>query len=595
MALRKTKIVCTMGPTTENVDTIKELLRAGMNVARLNFSHGDHPTKIEMMNMVRQASKESGIPVALLLDTKGPEIRTGVIKDGGKINLVKGHKIILSSDEVEGTLEKISISYKTLPQEVSAGKHIYIADGIIDLEVESVKGNDIHCVVRNGGEIGSRKNVNVVGVKTSLPAVTEKDVEDIKLGIKQEVDFIAASFIRKPADVLEIKKLLDEYNSKIKIIAKIEDEEGLENIDDIIRVADGVMVARGDLGVQLKLEDIPLAQKRIIRKCNQANKPVITATQMLDSMISNPKPTRAEATDVANAIFDGTDAVMLSGETASGKYPVQAVETMNKIALAVESSKDYKTHTAEYYQLHKSDTRNTQAAVSKAAYTVATDINATAILAPTKGGNTARLISKFRPHQTIVAVTTSESVRRQLLLSWGIYPITTKLVNDSDAMINNAIKKALDKNLISNFDNIVILAGVPLNSPMSLNMVKVHQVCTVLNNGKKGFGEICTGRIIKANNYEEAKIKLAASENPILLTRLLDESYADVIKNVKGIILEESSGISWEKLKELNPELVFVADVPEAMKQFEDNLIVSLDGKERKIYEGIVNTKRLEK
>ncbi|HQB62681.1 MAG TPA: pyruvate kinase, partial [Spirochaetota bacterium] len=323
MRLRKTKIICTMGPSTNDIEVIKQLLSAGMNIARLNFSHSNHEYHKSMIEKIRKASSETRIPVAILLDTKGPEIRTGNIKDGKTITLIRDKKIVLTTDEVEGTENLLSVSYKKLPEEVGPGKHIYIADGLVDLEVEKVVGNEIHCVVRNGSEIGSRKNVNVIGVKTSLPAITDQDEKDIIFGIGQKVDYIAASFMRKPSDVKEIRNILDRFNSPIHIISKIENEEGVENIDEIIRVSDGIMIARGDLGVQLKSEEIPIVQKRIILKCNKANKPVITATQMLDSMQNNLRPTRAEVSDVSNAVIDHTDAVMLSNETAVGKYPVE--------------------------------------------------------------------------------------------------------------------------------------------------------------------------------------------------------------------------------------------------------------------------------
>lgn len=589
MIIKKTKIVCTMGPTTREVAIVRQLLESGMNVARFNFSHGTHEYHKKTLEIVRQASKETGIPVALLLDTKGPEIRTGHIKDGLTIRLIKDDAITLTTEEVEGTKELLSISYKNLPYEVSGGKHIYIADGIIDLEVESVEGCLIHCRVRNGGEIGSRKNVNVIGVKTSLPAVTDKDKKDIVFGIENDFDFIAASFIRKPDDVLEIKRILDDRKSNIKIISKIEDEEGLENIDEIIRVSSGIMVARGDLGVQLPTEQIPLAQKRIITKCNKQNKPVITATQMLDSMIHNPRPTRAELTDVANAIFDGTDAVMLSGETANGKYPVKTVQTMQSICLTVEQSEDYKKKSKSYLNFHElsNDIPN---AITKAAYLVATDIRAAAIIAPTRSGNTARNISKYRPTQRIIAVTTSEQVQRQLLLYWGVFPIISELVNDSDKMLNNALKEALDRQLVKNSERVVMLAGVPIHSPIMLNLIKVHVVCTVLGKGEKGFGKITTGSIVKAGDLAEAVMNIKGEGDEILLTKTLDPSFKPVIQKVKGIILEGFSTISFEEIKALNPELVLISQVPNAMNDFEDNFIVSVDGKEKVIYEGVVES-----
>ena len=378
--MRKTKIICTMGPAVRNLETMKQLLYNGMNIARFNFSHGDHEYHKESMDMLREAGRQTSIPVALLLDTKGPEIRTGRIKDDKTILLKRDNRIILTTDKVEGTEDLLSISYSKLPSEISPGKHIFIADGLVDLEVDKVSGQEIHCIIRSGAEIGSRKNVNVVGVRTSLPAITEKDVQDIMFGIENHVDFIAASFIRKPADIKEIRGIIDICDVNIDIIAKIEDQEGLDNIDEIIRVSNGVMVARGDLGVQLRPEEIPLVQKRIILKCNEQNKPVIVATQMLDSMIDNPTPTRAEVTDVANAIMDGTDAIMLSGETASGKYPVKTVAMMHKIALQIERSTEYKTRQKAYIDLPTE--HNMADTIARSAYYTARDIDADAILTP---------------------------------------------------------------------------------------------------------------------------------------------------------------------------------------------------------------------
>lgn len=476
MTLKKTKIVCTIGPSSEDPAVIADMLRAGMNVARFNFSHGDHTEKKHQMDVVKEAVKISGIPCAFLLDTKGPEIRTGLLKDGKKIMLETGKKIVLTTDTVDGTPDKISISYEKLPKEAKKGTLIYIADGVLSLEVEEVKGNDIYCVIRAGGELGQKKNVNVVGIKTSLPAMAEKDKDDLIMGVENGIDFVAASFIRKPSDVVEIRKHLEAHGGKdVKIISKIEDEEGLENIEEIIKVSDGIMVARGDLGVQIKIEDIPLAQKMIIEKCNAAGKVVITATQMLDSMINNPRPTRAEANDVANAIFDGTDAVMLSGETAQGKYPVVTVDTMARIARTVESSKEYIEYSKKYFEFQKV-TNEIADAVAKAGYVVATDINAKAIVTPTMSGKTSRLISKFRPIQPIVAATVNDRVMRQLLLVWGVYPILTKEVDDSDQMINNSLRKVEEMKFADKSDNVVVLAGVPVKSHMMLNMVKVYTV-----------------------------------------------------------------------------------------------------------------------
>ena len=591
MRLRKTKIICTMGPATNDVEIIKKLLINGMNIARLNFSHGDHEYHKSMIEKVREASRQTKIPIAILLDTKGPEIRTGQIKDGKTINLVRDKKIILTTDEVEGTEELLSISYQKLPEEVSIGKHIYIADGLIDLEVEKIEGKKMFCVIRNGGEIGSKKNVNVIGVKTSLPAITDKDEKDIVFGIGQKIDYIAASFIRKPTDVIQIRDILDRYSSNIHIISKIEDEEGLENIDEIIRVSHGIMIARGDLGVQLKSEDIPIVQKRLILKCNKANKPVITATQMLDSMIHNPKPTRAESTDVANAIFDGTDAIMLSGETASGKYPIDAVKIMNDIALSVEQSPEYLLKCKNYFGFYDDSKESVAEAISKAAFVVATDIKATAIITPTLHGTTPKLISKYRPTQNIIAATILEETQRKLLLFWGIHPIITELVSDSDIMLNNALRSALEYNYVANFDKVVFVAGIPINSPIMLNMIKVHQIANILGNGKRGFGKIVSGKIVKCEDISDAVLNIKGTGDEILLTKYVDENFTPLFKNIKGIILEGYSAIPWEDIQMVNPDIGFVSGVVNAMKNFENNIIVSINGEERLIYEGVIKTK----
>lgn len=585
--LRKTKIVCTMGPATDSPETMKELLIAGMNIARFNFSHGSHEEHRARIEMLREASAQTGIPVALLLDTKGPEIRTGTIAGGGTITWQRGDTVILTTDIIEGDKHLLSVSYQNLPFEVFVGGHIFIADGLIDLEITDIRDNRIHCDVRNGGTIGSRKNVNVPGVKTSLPAVTEKDEADIKFGVAMNMDFIAASFIRKATDVQTIQALLDSAKSSIRIVAKIEDEEGLENIRDIARLSSGVMVARGDLGVQLETEQIPLAQKRIIRECNLQNRPVITATQMLDSMINNPKPTRAELTDVANAIFDGTDAVMLSGETANGKYPVESVQTLHRIAMEVEHSTEYIERSKQYFSLHAGSS-DIGEAVTKAAYLVATDIHAGAIVTPTLRGNSPRLLSKFRPTQPIIAVTTSDTVHRQLLLHWGIYPLLTEHVNDSELMIQNALSLALKNRYIKRNDKVVTAAGIPLNSPIMMNTIKVHFLGSILNRGQRGFGPICSGSIVKARSFEEAKQRLKLNGREILVVPVLTAEYEPLLRMVRGLVIEQKSQIPLDHLRTVNPSLVCITEVRDAYRQFEDNQSVSLDGDEKIVYEGFL-------
>lgn len=585
--LRKTSIVATLGPACNDIETMKELLKAGINVARFNFSHGDHEEHAGRIRRIRQASNETGIPVALMMDTKGPEIRTGKVEGDGEISLSADQEIVLTSEEIEGNSRRISISYKQLPQEVGPGTHIFIADGVIDLEVQEVRGNEIYCIVRNGGTFGSKKNVNVPGIKVSLPSITDKDRDDILFAIRHELDFIAASFIRRPKDVEQIRDILKEHNSPIHIISKIENQEGLDNIDEIIRVSNGIMIARGDLGVQLSIEQIPLAQKRIISKCLLQNIPVITATQMLDSMIRNPNPTRAELTDVANAIFDGADAVMLSGETANGKYPVEAVQTMDRIAVAVEASEEYLTRNHSYFESHKS-TSDIGHAIAKSAYLVAKEIGATAIVTPTLRGNTPRMLSNYRPDQNIIAVTISQVSARQLLLYWGIFPIPSEPVQDSELMLQNALRLAMQHGFIKKPDRVVTAAGIPLNSPLPMNSIKVHFLGSILNRGHRGIGGRCSGPIIKADTAEQARHRLKLDGTEILLTRQLTREHLPLLSSLLGVIIEQDSILSPEEIKEVNPDLVGIADVPDAISQFEDNQLVTMEGSEKIIYEGFV-------
>ena len=590
MPLRKTKIVCTIGPAVRELELLKNLLRAGMNIARFNFSHGDHAYHQESVRILREASTQTGIPVALMLDTKGPEIRTGRVKDEQSIQLVSGKQIIITTNEVEGTAERLSISYKTLPQEILPGKHLYIADGVIDLEVVTVHGHDIHCHIRQGGEIGSRKNVNVIGVRTSLPAITEKDVRDILFGIEQNFDFIAASFIRKTSDLLEIRKILEEHQSAIHIIAKIEDEEGVDNIRDIIHISNGIMVARGDLGVQLKTEDIPLVQKRIIRECNLANKPVITATQMLDSMIHNPRPTRAESSDVANAIFDGTDAVMLSGETASGAYPVLSVQTMHNIAMRVENSDEYRKKMTATLSPSEME-RDIATSIAKSAFLLAENIEASAILTPTLRGNTPKLISKYRPQQAIIAATPEERVQRNLLLYWGVHPILNSQESDSPVMVNNALRSALRKKYIHNNDRVVTVAGIPIHSPVMLNTIRVHVISTILGKGSEGIGKMCTGKILKIESLSDAVLNILGTEDSIVLAKTLTEDSKHILSRITGLILQEYSAIPPQEILSFNQDIVLISGVSNAMTSFENEQIVTIDGEEKLIYEGVIEEK----
>ena len=585
--MRKTKIVCTLGPATEDVGVLARLLEAGMNVARFNMAHGTHEYHAAMIARLREASRTTGIPAALLIDIKGPEVRTGLVDGGGTVELRAASEVVVTVDDAACTPDRVSISYMDLPEQASAGIHILIADGLIDLEVLSVRDRQTHCIVRTGGTLGSHKNVNIIGVKSRLPAVTEKDADNLRFAVRQNMDFVAASFVRKPEDILEIRQLLVADGSHMHIIAKIEDREGVENIDGIIRVADGIMVARGDLGVQLAVEEMPLVQKRIILKCHDQNKAVITATQMLDSMIYNPRPTRAEATDVANAIFDGSDAVMLSGETASGKYPVAAVQVMDSIARTVETSPEYESRVKRFFRLDDIGEDIAQA-VTRSAFLVAREIRATAIIAPTLRGNTPRLISKYRPSQSIIAVTPSDMVQRRLLLYWGVQPLQCDLADSSDDMVNNALAVAMAKGLVKTSDKVVIVAGVPVRSPVMLNTIKVHFVGNVLAKGERGFGGYRSGKIVRVEDSLDAELRLKHDDSEILLTRFLTLDFLPLLKGLRGIILEESSYLSPEQIRSVAPDIASIGSVPGATVVFENGFTVTLHGDEKVIYEGIL-------
>ncbi|MCL6602774.1 MAG: pyruvate kinase [Paenibacillus sp.] len=471
--MRKSKIVCTIGPASESLENTKKLILAGMNVARLNFSHGDFEEHGARITTIRQACKELNKTVAILLDTKGPEIRTGKLAVE-PIELVQDEYLTLTTEEILGDQNRISITYSDLPNDVQVGSTILIDDGLIGLTVVDVQGTEIKTRIVNGGTIKSKKGVNVPGVNISLPGITEKDTNDILFGIEQDIDFIAASFVRKASDVLEIRALLEKNNAgHIQIISKIENQQGVDNLDEILAVSDGLMVARGDLGVEIPAEDVPLAQKLMIQKCNVAGKPVITATQMLDSMQRNPRPTRAEASDVANAIFDGTDAIMLSGETAAGKYPVESVLTMSRIAEKAESALN---HREIFMKQQIAQETTVTEAISQSVAISALDLNAKAIISSTVTGHTARVVSKYRPKSPIIAVTTQERTMRQLALVWGITPVFGLEASSTDELLETAVKGGLDSGLVKSGDLVVITAGIPLGRSGSTNLVKVTTV-----------------------------------------------------------------------------------------------------------------------
>lgn len=472
-ALRKTKIVCTLGPATEDDAILRAMIQAGMNVARLNFSHGTYEGHAQNIRRIRALSAELHTPVGIMLDTKGPEIRLKTFRDH-RVTLQKGQLFTLCTGDVEGDAEHVSITYADLPADVQPGTTILIDDGLVGLTVEAVSKTEIQCCVNNGGVISDRKGINVPDANLSMPFISRKDREDILFGIQENVDFIAASFTRTEEDILAIRKLLTDNGGKgISIIAKIENMQGVQNIDSILAVSDGVMVARGDLGVEIPLEQIPIIQKMIIRKAYSRGKQIITATQMLDSMIKNPRPTRAEATDVANAIYDGTGAIMLSGETAAGLYPLEAVRTMARIAQVAEASIDYVQRFRDSVPRPSANITN---AISHACCTSAQDLNATAIVTVTKTGFTAKMLSRFRPGCPIIACAPVERVVRQLCLSWGITPLLIEEVTDTDELFERAVDAGIDAGLLHKDDLIVMTAGVPLGISGTTNLMRVHVV-----------------------------------------------------------------------------------------------------------------------
>ena len=473
--MRRTKIICTIGPSSQDEDMLRKIILAGMNVARFNFSHGDYEEHGLKLERTRKISRELNLPVAVLLDTRGPEIRLRDFAEG-KVELKAGQKFTLTTEEIMGTAERATITYKNLPQDVKPGDSILLDDGLIGLKVEEVQGDtEIVCTVMNDGPISNHKGVNVPGVKLNLPFIDEKDHADIVYACEKVFDFIAASFVRSKEDVLQIREILKEHNSKIQIISKIESLQGIQNLEEIIEVSDGIMVARGDMGVEIPMEEVPIIQKRIIKLTTAAGKNVITATQMLDSMMKHPRPTRAEATDVANAIYDGTTGIMLSGETANGDYPLEAVQTMVRIAERAEKDIDY------VGRLQKTGARlpqeqDTTTSICHATCTVATDLNAAAIIPVSMSGFTSGMVARFKPNCPIIACTTSRLVWRQMNLQWGVTPLLIAEENTAEDLFREAVKAAENAGLIKKGDKVVLTAGMPLGIPGRTNMLRVVEV-----------------------------------------------------------------------------------------------------------------------
>lgn len=531
--MRKTKIVCTLGPSTDNPGIVERMIDAGMDVARLNFSHSDHAQQKKRLDVVRALSSKKQKHIAVLLDTKGPEIRIGTFA-GGKATLKNGQLFTLVTEDIEGDESRVSVSFKDLPKDLTPGATVLIDDGLIELRVISLSPTEIVCEVINGGPVSDRKGVNVPGLSVSMPYISEKDEKDIIFGAQEKVDFIAASFTRTEQDILDIKKILDRHKGgSIRIIAKIENREGVSNIDDILRVSDGIMVARGDMGVEIPLEDVPVLQKELIRKAYRAGKLVITATQMLDSMMHNPRPTRAETSDVANAIYDGTSAIMLSGETAAGKYPVESVMTMARIACRTENVIDYKKRFEQNGVPEVCDVTN---AISHAACTTAYDLGASAIIAVTKTGSAARMVSKYRPSIPIIGCSPEEQVCNQLNMSWGVTPLIVEQKYDTDDLFDSVVESGKNAGLLQNGDLVVIMAGVPLGIAGTTNLIKVHIVGDVLVKGA-GVNDLCAcGNICVARTEKEARNIFKRGD--ILVIPSTSNAIIDLIKQASGLVVE---------------------------------------------------------
>ncbi|KAB7705920.1 pyruvate kinase [Bacillus aerolatus] len=584
--MRKTKIVCTIGPASESPSMLEKLMEAGMNVARLNFSHGNHEEHAQRIKNIREAAKRTGKTIGILLDTKGPEIRTHEMENGS-IELTAGSKATISMYETLGTPEKFSVSYEGLINDIQIGGKILLDDGLIALEVTGIdkQQGEIQTKVLNSGTLKNKKGVNVPGVSVNLPGITAKDAEDIKFGIEQEVDFIAASFVRRASDVLEIQELLEQYGAgHTQIIPKIENEEGVDNIDSILEVSDGLMVARGDLGVEIPAEEVPLVQKKLIQKCNMLGKPVITATQMLDSMQRNPRPTRAEASDVANAIFDGTDAIMLSGETAAGMYPLEAVQTMHNIADRTETALNY----SEILSIRSKVSGHTMTdAIGQSVAHTANNLEVKAIVTPTESGHTARMISRYRSKAPIVAVTSNEQVSRSLALVWGVFSHIGPKVKTTDEMLELSVQQSLHTGLVKHGDLIVITAGVPVGEAGTTNLMKIHVVGDVLIKGQGIGRKSAYGKVVVAKDAAEALSKV--EEGSILVTIGSDRDMVPAIEKCAALITEEGGLTSHAAVVGINLGMPVLVGVNDAMSILKDGQEITVDAARGIIYNGHAN------
>lgn len=582
--LRKTKIVCTLGPSTDDEKVLRRLIEEGMNVARFNFSHGSHEEQMGRLKMLRKLREELKRPVAALLDTKGPEIRLMEFAEG-KVELESGQTFTLTTEEIVGDVNRVSITYKDLPEDIKVGDRILIDDGLIGLEVKKIQAvagakadadgklpMDIVCTVLNGGAVSNKKGVNVPNVELSMPYISEKDYSDIVFAVENDYDFIAASFVRTADDVLAIRKILEEKGGEdIRIIAKIENMQGVQNIDEIIRVSDGIMVARGDMGVEIPLEDVPVIQKMIIKKVCGAGKVVITATQMLDSMMKHPRPTRAEATDVANAIYDETSAIMLSGETAAGMYPIEALQTMVRIAVRTEQDINYVQRFKQREVMSNPDVTN---AISHATCTMAGDLNAAAIITVSKSGRTARMISKYRPVSPIIGGCLTEKVYRQLGLSWGVAPLLLEEKNNAEELFDYAVDVAEKAKMIEKGDVVVLTAGVPLGVSGTTNLIKVQVAGHILVKGK-GINKKKVGANLCVCHNEEDLANF--KEGDIIVATDTNNHMMEQMRAASGLIVEADSESCHAAIAGLSLDIPVLIGAKHALDVLKSSAFVELD------------------
>lgn len=570
--MKNTKMVATIGPASESEEVLRSLFEEGVNVARLNFSHGSHEEHKIKIDRIKKLRREMDLPIGIMLDTKGPEIRLGDIE--GEVLLEIGQKFILTSKDLIGNKQIASVSYKDLYKDLKIGDKILIDDGLVELLVKSIEGEEIITEVKNSGTISSHKGVNVPGVDIKLPALTERDIEDIKFGIKEDVDFIAASFIRSREDVLAIRKVLEEEKDyTTKIISKIESQKAVELIDEIIEVSDGIMVARGDLGVEIETEAVPIIQKKIIKKCNIAGKTVITATQMLDSMIRNPRPTRAETNDVANAVLDGTSAVMLSGETASGKYPLKAVVTMRKICEYTESTVDHN----EILENRIKDVENSMTnSIGRSACVIARDLAANAIITATTSGNTSRAIAKFRPETPIIASTPFEKIKNQLSLVWGVRPVKVLNFKDTDNLIDASMEVAVKKGFLKSGDLVVLTAGVPTGIAGSTNLLKIENVSEILGRGTAIGKKKKKARAVVVNTFEELKENFKTKD--IIICKGTDGRMIPYMEKSSGFVTEEAGFTSNGAVAAISLNKTAIVGVKDITELIKTGDIITIDG-----------------